>query len=173
VGQIRATLGTAEATIRAVTERDWPAITAVFNYFVANSLAAYPEKPVSGDAFKKKHLECPDFPFVVAELGGVVVGFAYLLPFHHASTMKRSAVLTYFIHPESTGEGLGRRFLDLLIDEGRNLGVTNFLAHISSANQGSIRFHARHGFTECGRFLKVGVKAGQTFDMVWMQRIEE
>ena len=162
-----------DATIRAVEERDWPAVTAVFNFFVTNSLAAYPEELVSGDVFREKHLASPTYPFLVAEIDGEVVGFAYLSPFHHALTMKRSATLTYFIHPKSTGSGLGSRFLDALIDTGRALGLTNFLAHISSANTGSIRFHARHGFTECGRFMKVGEKAGQTFDMVWMQRIEE
>lgn len=162
-----------DATIRAVEEQDWPAITAIFNHYVANSLAAYPDEPVSGDIFKEKHLANPTFPFLVAEKDGAVLGFAYLSPFHHASTMKRSATLTYFIHPESTGSGLGKRFLDRLIDAGRALAITNFLAHISSANIGSIRFHARHGFAECGRFLRIGEKSGLEFDMVWMQRIEE
>jgi phosphinothricin acetyltransferase len=49
------------------------------------------------------------------------------------------------------------------------MGVDTFLAHISSLNEGSIRFHLRHGFTECGRFRCVGRKRGHDFDMVWMQ----
>jgi len=49
------------------------------------------------------------------------------------------------------------------------MGIDTFLAHISSLNEGSIRFHLRHGFTECGRFRCVGTKRGQDFDMVWMQ----
>lgn len=161
-----------ETTIRAVEERDWPAVTAVFNHFVTETFAAYPDEPVAGDFFKTRHLDSPGFPFLVAESGGEVVGFAYLSQFHPVPTMKRSATLTYFIHPDCTGAGLGSRFLDLLIEEGRHLGITTFLAHISSANEGSIRFHLRHGFSECGRFLKVGEKAGREFDMVWMQRIE-
>ena len=52
------------------------------------------------------------------------------------------------------------------------MGVDNFMAHISSLNEGSIRFHLRHGFTECGRFRRVGTKNGRDFDMVWMQRLE-
>lgn len=159
-------------SIRAVEERDWPAVTAVFNHFVANSLAAYPEDPVSDDFFKKRHSKNPDFPFLVADIDGTVVGFAYLTPFHPAPTMKKSATLTYFIRPDRTGGGIGSRFLESLLESGRRHGITNFLAHISSANENSIRFHARHGFTECGRFLKIGDKMGRTFDMVWMQRIE-
>ena len=161
-----------DATIRTVDDRDWDAITAVFNHFVANSFAAYPEDPVSRDFFRKKHLDAANYPFLVAEIEGDVAGFAYLSPFHPVATMKRTATVTYFIHPDHTGKGIGSRFLERLLDEGRRLGITNFVAHISSANEGSIRFHARHGFTECGRFLKIGEKRGRTFDMVWMQRIE-
>ena len=100
-----------------------------------------------------------------------VVGFAYLSPFHPAATMRHSAALTYFLDPECTGQGLGTLFLDQLLREGKALGITNFLAHISSGNPGSIRFHLKHGFTECGRFLDVGIKNGQSFDMVWLQKI--
>ncbi len=46
-----------DATIRIVEERDWHALTAVFNHFVTDSFAAYPEEPVSEDFFKKKHLD--------------------------------------------------------------------------------------------------------------------
>ncbi len=161
------------ATIRAVDQRDWGAVTAIFNLFVANSFAAYPEEPVDENFFRTKHEAAADYPFLAAEADGAIVGFAYLSPFHPVATMKTSALLTYFIHPDHTGKGLGSLFLDKLMTAGRRLEVTNFLAHISSANEGSIRFHTRHGFTECGRFLKIGTKAGQPFDMVWMQRIEE
>jgi L-amino acid N-acyltransferase YncA len=161
-----------DPSIRTVEQRDWEAVTEIFNHFVANSLAAYPEEPVAVDFFRSRHLAAPDYPFLVAESLGEIVGFAYLSPFHPVATMRRSATLTYFIHPDYTAQGLGGRFLDQLLDAGRRLGVTSFLAHISSANEGSIRFHARRGFTECGRFLKIGDKHGRTFDMVWMQRIE-
>ncbi len=161
-----------DATIRSVDHRDWVAVTAIFNHFVANSFAAYPEEPVEDDFFHKKHTVAPDYPFLVVEVGGAIVGFAYLAPFHPVATMKKSALLTYFIHPDHTGKGLGSLLLEQLMEAGRRLEVSNFLAHISSANEGSIRFHTSHGFTECGRFLKIGTKAGQPFDMVWMQRIK-
>lgn len=161
-----------EYTIRPVIDDDWPAVASVFNYFVDHSPAAYPEERVGVEFFRNKHCAAPSYPFVVLEVNDLVVGFAYLSPFHPVATMRRSAAVTYFILPEYTGMGIGSRFLELLLDEGRKMDVDNFLAHISSLNDGSIRFHERHGFTECGRFRRVGTKSGRDFDMVWMQRVE-
>ncbi len=158
--------------IRSVADDDWHAITEIFNYFVENSPAAYPAVPVAESFFRDKHSAAPTYPFLVVERNSRVSGFAYLSPFHGAATMQCSAVLTYFLHPDCTGLGLGSQLLAQLLDAGRTLGVSNFLAHISSLNEGSIRFHVRHGFQECGRLRQVGEKNGEVFDMVWMQRIE-
>jgi phosphinothricin acetyltransferase len=155
-----------------VRANDWAAVTAIFNHFVLESFAAYPEQPVDEAFLRGRAAASPDYPFLVAEVAGQVVGFAYLAPFLSVPTLRRSATLTYFIHPEHTGHGLGGHFLEQLLESGRRLGVVSFLAHISSANEGSIRFHLAHGFTECGRFREVGEKHGQLFDMVWVQRLE-
>jgi phosphinothricin acetyltransferase len=161
-----------DTRIRSVLDADWKPIAAIFNHFVTDSFAAYPDQPVDESFFRDRHVANPLLPFVVAENRGRVVGFAYLSPFHPASTMRQSASITYFIHPEFTGMGIGTAFLEHLLEAGSALGITNFLAHISSLNTGSIRFHQRHGFTECGRFIDVGRKLDQSFDMVWLQRRE-
>jgi L-amino acid N-acyltransferase YncA len=161
-----------DVQIRAVLDGDWKPIAAIFNHFVTDSFAAYPDQPVEESFFRERNAANPSLPFVVAEDRGRVVGFAYLSPFHPAPTMRHSASITYFIHPEFTGHGIGATFLEHLLQTGSALGITNFLAHISSLNPGSIRFHQRHGFTECGRFIDVGRKKDQSFDMVWLQRRE-
>jgi phosphinothricin acetyltransferase len=156
--------------LRAVEERDWGPITDIFNHYVTESYAAYPEEPVAEGFFRDRHTMHPEYPFFVADVETGVVGFAYLSPFHPTPTMRHTANLTYFLHPSHTGHNLGRVFLERLLEAGREIGITNFLAHISSENPGSIRFHQRHGFTECGRFVNVGLKKGRSYDMVWMQK---
>jgi len=84
--------------------------------------------------------------------------------------MLAMAEVTYFIHPEHTGNGLGKRLLDDLERGAGEKGIATLLASISSLNSGSIRFHRKNGFSECGRFQRVGVKKGQWFDTVWMQK---
>ncbi len=157
--------------IRPVNVQDWQSVTAIFNHFVASSFAAYPDEPVDESFFCDRHDANPEYPFLVAEGDEGVVGFAYLSPFHAVPTMRQTASLTYFIHPDHTGRGLGSAFLERLLDAGREMGVTTFMAHVSSLNPGSIRFHLTHGFTECGRFRNIGVKHGRSFDMVWLQKV--
>ena len=160
-----------EYCFRPVTEKDRHDVTAVFNYFVENSFAAYPEKAVDTSFFDRMVAVSSGYPFYVIETDDhKVAGFALLHKYHGASTIARTAEVTYFILPEHTGRGLGSRVLTRFIDEARQMGIDTLLASISSLNEGSINFHARHGFVECGRFRRIGRKNGREFDVVWMQK---
>lgn len=61
------------------------------------------------------------------------------------------------------------QILKQFIIEGKELGISNLLANISSLNEGSINFHKKHGFRECGRFKNIGRKFEKDFDVIWMQ----
>jgi phosphinothricin acetyltransferase len=142
----------------------------IFNYYIANEFAAYPEEPVGYDLFDRFLEMTRGYPSVVVkDDSGTVVGFAFLRPYHPASTFRRTAMITYFIMPEHTGKGLGTRILERFVQEARAQGIETILANASSRNEGSLRFHRRNGFWECGRFRRVGTKFGEDFDVVWMQ----
>ena len=160
-----------EYQIRAVKDSDRSGVTAVFNHFVEHSFAAYPEKKVDTTFFDRMIAVATGYPFYVIETDDLhIAGFALLHPYHSAPTLKRTAEVTYFILPEHTGRGLGDRVLARFIDEARQMGIDTLLASISSLNEGSINFHAQHGFVECGRFKRIGVKNGREFDVVWRQK---
>ena len=99
-----------------------------------------------------------------------VIGFGMLRTHNPMPTFSQTAEVTYFIHPDHTGKGLGTMLLGSLIKGAIEKGITNILANISSLNLDSIKFHQKNGFIECGRFKKVGMKKGQEFDTVWMQK---
>jgi L-amino acid N-acyltransferase YncA len=82
-----------------------------------------------------------------------------------------TAEVSYFISQEHTGKGIGRNLLHYFEEEGKKKGITNILASISSLNPGSINFHLKNGFYECGRFKGVGKKNDRVFDLVWMQKM--
>jgi L-amino acid N-acyltransferase YncA len=146
------------------------AVIDIFNYYVTNSFAAYPESPVGYDVFDRFLEMAQGYPAVVVKDDtGTVVGFAFLHPYRSGSTFRRTAEFTAFILPEHTGQGLGTQILERFVEQARAQGIATLLANISSRNAPSLRFHRERGFRECGRFRRVGRKFDADFDVVWMQ----
>jgi phosphinothricin acetyltransferase len=158
-----------EYVLRLVTPEDKAGVVDIFNYYAENTFAAYPEQKVPYEFFGMLLQLSKGYPFYVAEAGGKVVGYGLLRPHVPFGTFRRTAELTCFIGHEYTGRGIGRAILDRLADDARIMGVDTILASVSSENGGSIGFHKKYGFVECGRFLKSGKKFGKDFDEVWLQ----
>jgi phosphinothricin acetyltransferase len=155
-------------------EGDREAVIDLFNYYIENSFAAYPEKKVPYalfDQFLKLTEGYPAFTVRDEVSADRAVGFAFLRPIHPLSSFQRAAEITYFIEPGYTGQGIGSRILERINGEARRKGIDTILANVSSLNESSLRFHERHGFEECGRFRRVAKKKGQDLDVVWMQKI--
>lgn len=157
--------------LKPMAEDHGRAVIDIFNHFVTSSFAAYPDQPVPHEFFGRFQQMTQGYPAFVAIVdSGCVVGFGLLRPFHPASTLSRTAEITYFISPEFTKRGIGTALLNRLIEEAVPRGIDLLVASISSKNEESIAFHRKNGFRECGRFERAGRKNGQEFDIVWMQR---
>ncbi|HQK55812.1 MAG TPA: GNAT family N-acetyltransferase [Methanolinea sp.] len=110
------------------------------------------------------------YPTVAArDMEGVSAGFGMLRSYNLLPAFAHTTAITYLFRPEKTGKGLGTRILHCIEEEGKKSGIFVILAHISSLNEGSIRFHQKNGFFEAGRFRAVGKKKGIVFDTVWME----
>ena len=103
------------------------------------------------------------------ESGGRFVGFAFLRPYHPLPSFLRAAEISCFLDPVYAGRGIGTRMLERIAAEAMRKGIDTILANVSSLNEASLRFHARRGFVECGRFKRVAKKKGRDLDAVWMQ----
>jgi L-amino acid N-acyltransferase YncA len=153
---------------------DREAVIDLFNYYIENSFAAYPEKKVPYGLFERFLSLTDGYPAVTVrdeDQGDRIVGFAFLRPYHPLSAFRRAAEITCFIAPGYTGQGIGSKILERIKGEARRKGIDTILANVSSLNESSLRFHERRGFAECGRFRRVAKKKGQDLDVVWMQMI--
>ncbi len=160
-----------EYNFRKVTQADGVKVIDIFNYYIENSFAAFPEKKLSHDIFQPLLEMAKGYPFYVIEheTHGVI-GFGFMGRYHPSEVFNRVAELTYFIMPSHTQRRLGTRLFNILVNDAKELGIETLLANITSLNKGSIEFHRSHGFTECGRFVKIGKKNQTDFDVVWMQK---
>lgn len=144
------------------------AIIDIFNYYVENSFATYTATRVPYNFFDTFLKTARG----VAALNGdgEVVGFAMLGVSSNTPAFSHTAEITYFIKPEYTGRGIGSSMLEYLICEAKKNSITSILASVSSRNRGSIAFHLKNGFRQAGKFLNVGRKNGELFDVIWMQK---
>jgi phosphinothricin acetyltransferase len=143
----------------------------IFNYFIENTFAAYPEAPLSDGVFDQFLAISRKYPnVVVMDKKHDIMGFAFLQPYHPADTFRKTAVATYFILPDHTRKGIGAMILETFIKDAKKMGLKHILVNISSLNPGSIEFHRKNGFHKCGTFENIGVKAGKKFSVIWMVR---
>ena len=160
-----------EYHFESMKEEHRKAVIDVYNYFIENTFAAYPEEKVEYEFFDYFLGMTRGYPAIVVKSdGGEVVGFAFLSAVNLSETFQKTAGISYFILPEYTRHGIGRSILDRFEAEAAEMEIVTLLAHISSQNADSVKFHARNGFVECGRFQDVGTKFGRSFDVIWMQK---
>lgn len=151
-------------------EEHGPEIMEIFNHYIANSFAAYPDTTLPPQAFALFLQMTKGYPAFAIMDGSRLIGFCFLRAYNPMPAFSATAEITSFIHPEFTGMGIGRSALAKIEEAARGAGIRRILASISSLNAGSIRFHAVNGFLECGRFHGIGVKKGNVFDVVWMEK---
>jgi L-amino acid N-acyltransferase YncA len=157
--------------LEPLTEKHQKEVMDIFNHYVENSYAAYPEDKLPYEFFEKFLQMCTGYPAIVAQdENRNILGFGMLRAYNPLPTFSQTAEITYFVKPESTGKGTGKIMLDYLVQEGKKKGLTSILASISSLNERSINFHRKNGFVECGRFNNMGKKKHNIFDVVYMQR---
>ena len=157
-------------TLTPLSEQDRTAVIDIFNHYVEHSFAAYPEKKLDYSFYDNFLALSARYPSAVMKLDGAVIGFGMLRPYSPMPVFARAAEITYFLDPSHTGRGAGATLLDHLCREGKNAGIDTIIAGISSKNEPSLRFHAKHGFADAGRLVRAGRKHGEDFDVVLMQK---
>lgn len=98
----------------------------------------------SDEAFWSELAGVPDTRhYVVAELGGLVVGYAGLFATRHQADVQTLAVA-----PGHQGTGLGARLLQVLLEEAIRRGCAEVLLEVRADNAAARALYARHGFEQ-------------------------
>jgi phosphinothricin acetyltransferase len=158
--------------IREVSEADAGAIAAIYAHHVLHGTASYEVEPPSVDdtLAKIRHICAKGWPFIVAEEGGDVSGYAYVTQFRDRVAYRFAAEDSIYVHPDRMGHGVGRALLEALLERSAAQGFRTIVAVVGGAEPASIALHARCGFREVGRLTAVGFKFGRWLDSVYMQR---
>ncbi|MBF0248756.1 MAG: N-acetyltransferase [Alphaproteobacteria bacterium] len=159
--------------IRDSRPDDADAIQRIYAHHVLSGAASFEEVPPGVDEILSRRQAVLDAkaPYIVAEIGGEVLGFAYAAKFRQRSAFRYTLEDSIYVEPESTGRGVGTRLLSELVERCAALGYRQMVAVISGAGNGrSLSLHKRLGFVQAGRLPNAGFKHGRWVDAIIMQR---
>jgi L-amino acid N-acyltransferase YncA len=155
--------------VRPATPGDAAAVAAIYAPVVAATAISFEEEPPTPDEIGRRMLAGPRLPWLVADEGGRVAGYAYASAHRARPAYRWSADCSVYLDPAYRGQGLGRRLYERLIIEVRDLGYRSLFAGIALPNPASVSLHEALGFQPVGVFRDVGYKHGAWRDVGWWQ----
>lgn len=161
-----------EINIRAASDADIPAITAIYNDAVANTVAVWNDDIVDEENRRSwlQGYQVPGTCALVAEDGaGALLGYATYGEFRHYDGFRHTVENSIYVDGTRRAGGVGTALMQALIEHARDNGKHVMVAAIEGGNTASIRLHAKVGFEECGTVRQVGTKFGRWLDMTLMQ----
>ncbi|MGE0665296.1 MAG: N-acetyltransferase family protein [Sphingomonadales bacterium] len=163
------------ATARHATEADLPAITEIYNYFVANTVITFDTRTFrTSDRiawFRQFAARGPHQIFVAASAGNVIQGFAYSTSFRDKPAYERTVEVAIYLAPHADEQGIGSTLYGALfaaLDQEPELHRA--IAVISQPNPGSAALHEKFGFRSIGELSEAGFKFGRYVDILMMER---
>jgi len=157
--------------IRAAAPRDAVAIREIYNNYVRETIVTFEEKPVSVGEMRTRIrlIESMGLPWLVAETGGRVVGYAYANRWKERAAYRHSVETTVYLRADCTGRGIGRVLYKHLVAELSRLGFHAIIGGIALPNAASQRLHESMGFRKVAHFEHVGRKFDRWIDVGYWQ----
>lgn len=158
--------------IRPVKLEDAPGVAKVYNYYIQNTHHTFEIEPLTADEMQKRIGEIiEDYPYLVAEEDGEVIGYAYATRFRLREAYEYSVEVSIYVRNAAKQKGIGTELYTKLFDELAETNVHVIVAGISLPNDASVRFHEKLGFRKVAHFREIGYKLGRWIDVGYWQML--
>ena len=158
--------------VRPATAADAPAICRIYNHYIETTRITFEETPITAEEVMERISSViTNYPWLVCEEGGRVIGYAYATRWKERSAYRYSVEAAIYLDRESIGKGIGTTLLTRLIHELRERKIHSIISGIALPNPASIALCEKHGFVKIGQFKEVGFKLGQWVDVGYWELI--
>lgn len=156
---------------RSATAEDASALQAIYAPIVEGTAISFEERPPSVEEMTARITSTLErYPYLVAECGGRVVGYAYAGQHRMREAYRWSVDVSAYVAEDARGLGVGRVLYGALLSDLSSRAFHAAFAGIALPNAASVAFHEAMGFEPVGIYREVGFKFGRWHDVGWWQR---
>lgn len=157
--------------VREATPQDASATLAIYAPYVRETAISF-ETAVPSQAEWQTRIDAlqPQFPWLIAEREGELLGYAYGGPHRSRAAYRWNVEVSVYVARQAQRQGVARRLYGVLFELLELQGYVNALAGISLPNPASVGFHESLGFAPVGVYRGVGFKRGAWHDVGWWSR---
>lgn len=149
-------------------DRDAQSVADIYRPSVEAGLASFEEvAPDAAEMHARITATLATMPWLVAEVGGRVAGYAYPGPHHARPGYRWSVNVSVYVAEGRTGRGIGRQLYRELFAILARQGFVNVYAGITLPNDASVALHRSVGMEPIGVYRGVGFKFGAWHDVAW------
>ena len=157
--------------IRPAMEADLPAILAIYGPYILTSTATFEYEVPSLSAFTDRFRGITaQFPWLVWEEDGKVLGYAYGSAPYTRPAYAWCAESSVYLAPAARGRGIGTALYAALEEILRTQGYQVLYALVTQENAASLRFHEKLGFRQMVLFPDCGFKFGRWLGLIWLEK---
>jgi len=165
--------------IRIANPADAAALLKVYAPYVEKTAISFEYQVPSLEEFRQRiERTLKNYPYLVAEQDGEILGYAYTGPFVGRPAYAWAAETSIYLRQDSCKKGIGKALYQRLEEISRAQNIHNLYACIGwpdqedeYLNMNSAQFHAHLGYRHVGEFRKCGYKFGRWYNMIWMEKL--
>ena len=157
--------------IRIARETDVPAIREIYAPYVENTTVSFEYDVPSLEEFMRRfHDITRQFPWLVWEEEGQILGYAYAAPPYTRAAYRWCAEPSIYLKPEAQGRGIGGKLYTALEEILKLQGYQVLYALITQENTSSLRFHEKLGYRHKVLFDNCGFKFNRWLGVFWLEK---
>lgn len=159
--------------IRNVQLSDAKRIAEIYNPYIKDTIITFEEELVTERdiAERIRYITTKNFPYIVYEENGNVVGYAYLSNWRTRSAYDITLETSVYIDEKAQAKGLGSILYAELINKAREINIHSLIGVISLPNPISQKLHEKFNFELVGNFKESGLKFNKLIDVEFWQLI--
>lgn len=167
-------------TIRYAVPEDAPALQAIYAPYVENTAISFEYAAPDVEEFRGRiERTLKEYPYLVAEENGRIVGYTYASAFHSRPAYRHSAETSLYVAQDARGRGIGRKLYEALEKEILKQKVYVLYACVACTERAddehltnrSIKFHEHMGYRITGAHELCGYKFDKWYSITWMERV--